>query len=43
MTMMIKKTGTMSRFKMLFSLMLFSILFAGGIVTAGLTADFFDY
>lgn len=37
---MIKKTGIMSRFKILFSLMLFSIFFAGGIVTAGLIADF---
>jgi PKD repeat protein len=38
--MMIKKTGMLSRFKILFSLMLFSVLFAGGIVTAGLNADF---
>ena len=37
---MIKKTGMLSRFKTLFSLMLFSVLFAGGIVTAGLNADF---
>ena len=38
--MMIKRLGMLSRFKILFSLMLFSVLFAGGIVTADLTADF---